>query len=254
MTETELSWRIEETCFNAFPSLKQVLFGQWLLRFGAGLSRRANSANPLRPGCAGGAAPIAAAEALYQAQGLPTIFRVPSIADPEFDRALAARGYTREGESCVLYGAIDLLWPGECVADPAVRLGPAPTAEWLSAMAGLQGHTPKHRAIYRRIVGAIVVPARFALLTLEGMPAALAYGAIHDGLLCYESVITDPARRRQGCARRVIASLASWAQGSGATGACLQVEAGNAPARALYQSLGLAELYRYHYRREPPRR
>jgi N-acetylglutamate synthase len=254
MTETELSWRIEETCFNAFPSLKQVLLGQWLLRFGAGLSRRANSANPLRPECADSAAAITAVEALYRAQGLPTIFRVPSIVDPALDRELTARGYASEGESCVLHGAIDALALAEGAADPAVRLGPAPTAEWLSAMAGLQGHTPKRRAIYRRIVGAIAIPVRFALLTLDDMPAALAYGAIHDGLLCYESVITDPARRRQGCARRVIASLASWAQGSGATGACLQVEAGNAPARALYQSLGLAELYRYHYRREPPRR
>jgi len=69
--------------------------------------------------------------------------------------------------------------------------------------------------------------------------------------LCYESVITDPRRRRQGCARRVIASLASWAHDSGATGACLQVEAGNTPARTLYQGFGLAERYRYHYRREP---
>jgi len=254
MTETLLPWRIEETCFNAFPSLKQVLFGQWLMRFGAGMSRRANSVNPLRPECAGSAAAIAAAEALYRAQGLPTIFRVPSIVDPALDRELAARGYAGEGESCVLYGAIDALRPGAGAADPAVRLGPMPEAAWLRAMAGLQGHTTARRAIYRRIVGAIAIPARFALLTLDGMPAGLAYGAIHDGLLCYESVITDPVRRRQGCARRVIASLASWAQGSGATGACLQVEAGNAPARALYQSLGLAELYRYHYRREPPRR
>jgi GNAT superfamily N-acetyltransferase len=253
MTEGDLSWRIEETCFNAFPSLKQVLFGQWLLRFGAGISRRANSANPLRPECAGIAAAMMTAEALYRAQGLPTIFRVPSIADPAFDRELAARGYAKEGESCVLYGAIDALRLGDRAADPAVRLLQSPSAEWLSAMAGLQGHTPAHRAIYRRIVGAIAIPTRFALLTLDGMPAALAYGAIHDGLLCYESVITDPGRRRQGCARRIIASLASWAQGSGASGACLQVEAGNMPARTLYQSLGLAERYRYHYRREPPR-
>ena len=34
-----LSWRIEETCFNAFPSLKQVLLGDWLLRFSAGSMR-----------------------------------------------------------------------------------------------------------------------------------------------------------------------------------------------------------------------
>ena len=251
MTEDALSWRIEETCFNAFPSLRQVLLGNWLLRFSAGLSRRANSVNPLRSESTGIAAAVTAAEALYPARGLPTIFRVPSIVDPALDRELAAHGYTSEGESCVLYGPIDAL---AAAADPAVRLVPTPEAEWLGAMARLQGQTPAQAAIYRRIVGAIAIPARFALLIVEGMPAALAYGAIHDGLLCYESVITDPGRRRQGSARRVIASLAAWARDSGAAGACLQVEAGNTPARALYQSFGLAELYRYHYRREPPGR
>ncbi len=39
---------------------------------------------------------------------------------------------------------------------------------------------------------------------------------------------------------------------SGADGVCIRVEAGNAPAQALYYSLCLTtELYRYHYRREP---
>ena len=257
MTQGGLPWRIEETCFNAFPALKQVLLGNWLLRFSAGVSRRANSVNPwalgnpLRPECGDIAAAIAAGEALYHAQGLPVIFRVPSIVDPALDRELAARGYTSEGESCVLYGAIDALQLGAAAADPAVRLLPSPEAEWLRAMARLQGHTPAQGAIYRRIVGAIAIPARFALLAVDGAPAALAYGAIHDGLLAYESVITDPRHRRQGLARRVIASLAAWARDSGATGACLQVEAGNAPARALYAGFGLAELYRYHYRREP---
>ena len=252
MTHGEQSWRVEETCFNAFPSLQQVLFGDWLMRISGGLSRRANSANPLRPECAGIAAAIAAGEALYRAQGLPTIFRVPSIADPALDRALAARGYSSEGDSCVLYGALGALELGPGAGDPAVRLLPTPEAEWLRAMARLQGHTTAHRALYRRIVGAIAIPARFALLHVDGTPAALAYGAIHDGVLCYESVITDTRHRRQGCARRIIASLALWARDSGATGACLQVEAGNTPARALYRRFGLAEIHRYHYRRAPP--
>src|SRR5439155_27089181 len=97
ITEGGLSWRIEETCFNAFPSLQQVLFGNWLLRFSAGLSRRANSANPLRPEGADIAATVTAAGALFRARGLPTIFRVPSIVDPALDRGLAAHGYTSEG-------------------------------------------------------------------------------------------------------------------------------------------------------------
>jgi ribosomal protein S18 acetylase RimI-like enzyme len=258
MTVERLQWRLEEACWNAFPSLQQVLLGNWLFRFSGGLTRRANSINPLNPGCEDVAAAIAAGEALYHAQGLPVIFRVPSIVDPALDRGLAERGYASEGESCVLYGAIDGLDLGAggvgATPDPAVRLLPSPEPEWLAAMARLQGYTPAQGAIYRRIVGAIALPTRFALLAEGGVPVGLAYGAIHDGLLTYESVISDSARRRRGLARRVIARLAAWAQDSGATGACLEVEAGNEPALALYAGFGLGtELYRYHYRREPAR-
>ena len=106
-------------------------------------------------------------------------------------------------------------------------------------MAALQRHTETQRRVYRRIVGAVAVPAAFARLRIDGDLAALAYGTIGDGLLCYESVITDPGRRRQGLAWRVIASLAAWGREQGARGVCLQVEAGNAPARALYDRFGL---------------
>lgn len=99
-----------------------------------------------------------------------------------------------------------------------------------------------------------MLPAAFAGLAVDGEPVALAYGAIHRGLLCYESVVTAAGQRRKGYARRVLAALAAWAQRNGATAATLQVEASNAPSRALYRSIGMTtELHRYHYRREPAR-
>lgn len=250
MSLRDLNWRVEETCFNAFPSLKQVLFGGWLMRFSAGVSRRSNSVNPLSAECSDIDAVIAAAEIVYRGQGQPVIFRVPSITDPALDRELAARGYTKEGETCVMHGAIGDLG---ATADPQARLLSSPEPEWLAAMSALQRHSAAQAETYRRIVSAIAIPARFALLALSGAPAALAYGALHDGLLCYESVITDPNRRRQGLSRRVVASLAAWARADGAEGLCLQVEAGNTPARALYAGFGMREIYRYHYRRAPPR-
>ncbi|MBV9687271.1 MAG: GNAT family N-acetyltransferase, partial [Alphaproteobacteria bacterium] len=73
-------------------------------------------------------------------------------------------------------------------------------------------------------------------------------------LLCYESVITDRNSRRRGYSRRIITALAAWAKDRGATGACLEVEAHNLPARALYDAVGLKrQLYGYHYRRQPAR-
>jgi GNAT superfamily N-acetyltransferase len=246
MAEPALEWRVEETCLNAWPALREVLLDGWLLRFSDGLTRRANSANPLRP--------VAHAaqrdcEMLYRRLGLPTIFRVLSLIDPSVDAWLAAAGYTSEGDSCVLYGPIDVI---ETRRDPDVRLLSHPTPDWFAAIAALQNHTPKQAGTYRRIVAQIAIPTAFAALSAEGEIVALAYGAVHNQLLCYESVITDSRRRRQGHSRRIIATMAAWAKENGAQGACLEVEAGNLPARALYDAIGLQrELYRYHYRCEP---
>jgi N-acetylglutamate synthase len=249
VTAANLPWRVEETCLNAWPALRQVLFDGWVLRFSEGLTRRGNSANPLRGFRETDNGLIAACETLYQRRQLPTIFRLPSIIDPEFDRRLEALGYGREGESCVRYGDLTAI---EEASDPDVELLSRPTREWFAAMAALQNHTADQRRTYRRILGALAVPAAFAALAIDGEFVALAYGAVHDRLLCYESVITNPRRQRRGYARRVIASLAAWAKDQGAEGACLEVEAHNASALALYDLIGLkTELYRYHYRREP---
>jgi N-acetylglutamate synthase len=247
MANPELEWRVEETCLNAWPALLQVLLDGWVLRFSEGLTRRANSANPLRGPRATDNGLIAACEALYQRRQLPTIFRLPSIIDRDLDERLEARGYRHEGESCVRYGDLGAV---EAASDPDVRLLPRPSREWFAAMAALQNYGAEQRRTYRRIVGAIAIPAAFAALAVDGEFVALAYGAIHDRLLCYESVITSPRRQRRGYGRRVIASLAAWATEQGAEGACLDVEAANTPALALYDAVGLkTELYRYHYRR-----
>jgi N-acetylglutamate synthase len=242
----ELQWRVEEACLNAWPALREVLFDGWLVRFSEGFTRRANSANPRRPVVH---AAIRECEALYRKQHLPTIFRIPSLLDPLVDERLAAAGYTSEGESCVLYGEIDAI---DAIPDADVLISPRPSPEWFQAMAALQNHTIEQAAIYRRIVGQIVAPSAFAALLVDCGVVALAYGMMHQALLCYESVITRQDRLRRGYARRIVAALAAWAKENRAQGACLQVESGNVPARALYDVVGLKQrLYRYHYRREP---
>jgi N-acetylglutamate synthase len=246
MAERGLEWRVEETCLNAWPALREVLLDGWVLRFSEGLTRRSNSANPLRPVSH---TDLRTCEVLYRRLGLPTIFRVLSLIDPGVDERLAKAGYTGEGESCVLYAAIDDI---AAARDPDVKLLDQPTPEWFDAMAALQNHSSEQAATYRGIVGQLAVPAAFVTLSDEGGIAALAYGALHNSCLCYESVITDRRRRRQGWGRRIVNALTAWARDKGAVGACLQVEAHNAPARALYDAIGLKrELYRYHYRREP---
>lgn len=248
MDGTALAWRVEEACLNAWPALRQVVFGGWVLRFSGGLTRRANSANPLGIERTDPDGLIAGCEALYRLQRQPTIFRLPSLIGPATDDGLSAHGYRSEGLSLVLYRELDA---APARRDPAVRLSSRPTAGWFAAMAALQRQTKEQAALYRRIVGALTIPAAFAALQDDGGIAALAFGAVHDRILCYESIVTDPRRRRRGYGRRVIASLAAWAEEQGAAGICLEVEAANAPALTLYNGLGFGELYRYQYRRQP---
>jgi len=248
MPERALAWRIEKTCLRAWPALREEHVGAWLLRFADGLTRRSNSANPRAPRIDDIAAEVAACERRYRDGGLPAIFRIPSIVDPAVDAHLERHGYGAEGATLTLHGTGVV----DARREAAVEIATSASAAWLDTMSAWQQRGPREAAIYARLVAAIGVPAGFATLRVDGAPAALAYGVVDDGLLCFESVITAPAQRGRGYARRALQSLIAWGAANDAREICLQVEAGNAPAIALYRSLGAGrEVYRYHYRRAP---
>ena len=252
MAERSLEWRIEDTCLRAWPALRTVEQGDWLARFGDGLTRRANSANPRRGRLTDLDADIVACERLYLARGMPPVFRIPSLVEGRADTRLNLLGYGVEGGSLIQFAAI------EDVASEAgakVELAPDPDPSWLAAQGLLQGRTAKQDQVYARIVGSIAVPAMFAALEVDGGTVSAAYAALHDDLLCYESVVTDVRHRGRGHARAVLMALTDWGRQRGARGVCLQVEATNASALNLYRGLGMTnELYRYHYRRAPQQR
>jgi ribosomal protein S18 acetylase RimI-like enzyme len=241
--EDALAWRAERALRMAWPAVEEQACGDWLARFAPGLSRRANSANPTRSDPRN----IAACEALYRARRASAMFRLPTIVAPAADERLARLNYSIEGETVTLYAELE-----PQPRDASVEIDTQPRAAWLAAMAALQGQTPDQAAIYARVVQSLAIPAGFAALREDGGWAALAFGAIHDGLICCESVVVDRNRRGRGLARRMMNALLAWGAERGARDVCLQVAADNAPALALYRGLGLrTELYRYHYRREP---
>ena len=63
--------------------------------------------------------------------------------------------------------------------------------------------------------------------------------ALDGSWLGVHGMVTDPAYRRQGLARRVLAALAEWGAEQGATTLWLHVETDNVPAIALYEGVGL---------------
>ena len=242
-------WRIERACRDAWPGIDEAEYGDWLLRYSGGGSRRANSANPLRDPGRDIDAALATCEEFYRQRGRPAFFRIPSFLAAEVDANLLSRGYESEGETLTLFGAIDRLAAGQ---DTEIEIRAFPSAEWLAAMNRAQGHSEAQRSAYAGIVGRIGEPSAFAALRHDDELASLAIGVIRDRFLCFESVVTDARHRGHGYARRILANLVAWAQQRSAEGACLQVAADNAVAISLYHRLGLrTEAYRYHYRCKP---
>ena len=80
---------------------------------------------------------------------------------------------------------------------------------------------------------------------------ALGHAALDDDWLGVHEMATDPGHRRQGLARRVLAALAEWGAEQGASTLWLHVETDNAPALALYGSLGLRSHHTCRYYAAP---
>jgi ribosomal protein S18 acetylase RimI-like enzyme len=244
MTSQELNWRIEAACLNAWPSHREIVLGGWLLRASGGPTRRANSANPLHPGVLIDEAHIDRVESVYRRLGQRVLFRVPGIIDC-IDTKLAARGYEIDGVTRTLYGDMADL----TLETAEVSVTALPDEDWLSARDRLSGNDDAGCAAYRAIIASILLPCGFAAVRHEGRIVSIAFGAMQDGLLVLESVMTDPEMRGLGLARQCVSGLVLWARQQGIEGVALQVMADNAPARRLYAGLGIGrDLYGYHYR------
>lgn len=243
----DLDWRIEEACREAWPSALETLVDGWLLRRSGGRIRRSNSANPLRGERGAPWRVIDAAEAFYAGHGQTPLFRIPDIAaelEPDLDR----RGYSREGGTIHLHADIEALAGG--LFDD-VTVSPTPSERSFEARFRTGGYDGAERRIFREMTSLIAGDKAFVSCERDNEVAAFAFGVIRDGLLVVEAVETDARFRQQGLGRRTVGGLIGWAARAGAKSGCLQVVADNAPARALYASLGFnRELYRYHYRRK----
>ena len=238
---------LEERSFNAWPALQTVLAGGWVLRFADGYTKRANSVNALLPALA--VEDIAAfAAPLYAAKGLPLIFRLSPLAGATDDQQLAALGYVRIDETIVMTAPIPIL----ACADAAVHIAGRPVEAWTSGFARANDVPPPRQSIHDRMLASIQPSAAFAALKgADDLDFAWGLAVTERGMTGLFDIVTRPALRRHGGARRLVGSLLDWGRRQGAETAYLQILASNAPAIALYSSFGFGEIYRYHYRIRP---
>ncbi|MFO1089840.1 MAG: GNAT family N-acetyltransferase [Hyphomicrobiales bacterium] len=233
---------IEERALKAWSALRTVLVGGWEVRFAAGCTKRANSANALEPSI-----PFddvrREVEALYAAAGQPAIFRITPLAPPFADDALAGAGYRLIDPSIVM--AADL---PAFSASSAVTIADTPTPAWLDGIAAANNIAPPLRPVHDRIVQAIATPAAFATLSVDGKPAGYGLAVCDRGRVGLFDVVVAATHRGRGFSRPLTETLLAWGRAHGAAAAYLQVGAGNGAALGLYHRLGFREAYRYHYR------
>ena len=248
---------LEERGFNAWPAPRNVFFGGWVFRLGGGYTKRANSANALggrqemRAGSINAWTPardfpdvMAEAERVYAACRQPAIFRLTPLAGREADPLLAAAGYEALDPSLVMTAPLD-----GAKADSRVALAPGPTPAWANGIAAAQGVAPSHRLIHDRIVAAIAPPAAFATAYVGETTAGFGLGVGERGAVGLYDIVVRPEFRGLGLGRAIARALMAWGRDGGAAFAYLQVFEANLTARRLYESLGFAAAYSYHYRR-----
>ncbi|MFF9629530.1 GNAT family N-acetyltransferase [Streptomyces fradiae] len=239
--------------------------GQWTLRAARGFTRRANSALAVGdPGMPLDDA-LARVRAWYGERGLPAYVQAATGAEGTQEALCAAleeRGWRREVSAEVRIGGL------APVADLGAGLpggGPGPSGEAAGASAGGgTGRVTLSRAPdagwlrrYQRVgepgphvrnVLSTGPSVWFASVRGEGeVPVAIGRCVVDARWAGFMAVEVDPAHRRRGLARAVMAALAGRALEEGASAAWLQVETGNAAARALYDGMGFGVHHLYHH-------
>jgi N-acetylglutamate synthase len=215
--------------------------GDWLLRAAEGFTGRANSALPLGdPGLPLPEA-VTAVEEWYRRRNLPPMIVLPQGAGPDpLPAYLAERAWVpRPGPAFVMTADV-----ADIPAGPAdVRFAPEPDAAFL----GLYRYRGQDLPPIARTLMMSAPWQAFGTISRNGRTVACGRISVAGDLGVLTAVEVDTARRRQGLGAAVTSGLVAAAAGQGARRILLQVETGNAPARALYQRCGFRDSHRYHY-------
>lgn len=217
---------LEHAAALGWPGVEQHWLGGWLLRYGLGSTRRANSAVPLQ---FTSHAEVVAAADWYAARGVPALISAP-------DRLFRLPDAVPvDAENLVMAGDLD-----DAVAVPEMTLTAHPSRNWRRVN---QRDVPDE--VLTAVVDGVVV---FGELADAAVGRAVVTEA-PDGTrwVGVSAVHVADEARRQGLARTLCAGLLGWGRDHGATRAYVQVVADNTAARALYESMGFVVHHRSRY-------
>jgi ribosomal protein S18 acetylase RimI-like enzyme len=244
---------LEEAAALGWRGTEEEPLGGWRLRAAGGFTGRANSALAVGdPGLPLPAA-VAAVHRWYTARGLPTMISVPYPCgrpeDAGVDRFLAGAGWAVRSGAATVMTAPTATIAGITPPDQVrVDFDAEPGDAWL-ARYHYRGQ-PDLPAAACQVLRSAPWQA-FGSIREDGLTLAIGRVAVSRGWAGLTAIEVDPAHRRRGLARTLTGALAAQAAARGAAHLYLQVEDGNAAARALYHRLGFTDHHGYHYRIAP---
>jgi len=221
-----------------WPAASKRNVGPWEIKEGAGGGKRVMAAKPVAPVTADD---IAMAEEAMAELGQPSLF-VLRPKEVELDSILAQSGYQIVDPTLLFTGPLD---PDEVPTVTTFDIWPP-----LQIMRDLwaeQSVGPDRIAVMERAAE----PKTSILGRVKDRAAGALFVSIHDHTAMAHAVAVLPDFRRLNLARNMMHAASAWALQNGATQMAVAVTDANDAAKALYRSLGMSEVGRYHYRIKP---
>jgi GNAT superfamily N-acetyltransferase len=231
---------LDQICNLTWPATEEIEHSGWLMRAANGVTNRANSVLPLEANLEVGALlnfdeKLAVAHEFYKARNLPTIFQV------------ALPTWQALSEKLRSIGAVETLCGNTMVADLTsskqivsteyeIVQSNQPSDEWLAVQP-----TPRIEKIMSRCA------STYLTVVKNGRAIATCRFALAKDWTSITRVYVHPEFRGQGLAKAIVAAALEASFEQGATKAVLQVEASNAIAIGVYESLGFNFHHEYSF-------
>ncbi len=233
-----MAQRLYEVCEQTWRPRAATPVGPFIMRDGDGGGKRVSAATVTGPY---EDADLERIEAAMTELGQPQLFMIKD-GDDAFDRDLAARGYRVIDPVNLLIG--DCADLGQTVLDAGMIYAAWPPLAAQCEIWETDGIGPARLRVMDRVDG----PKTSIMIRHHDRPAGTCFVAIHDGIAMLHGLVVASWARRQGLANQMMSSAAIWAQDMGVDRLSVLVVKSNAPANALYASLGMENVGSYHYR------
>ena len=245
--------RIEDAGLNASAPPQQLWLDGWLVRFSPGKAKRARCVNAVAAGRLPIESRLRACEAVFAEAGLPMIVRITPFTLPrELDDVLARRGLHRFDDTRVMALADLSTLAAGAVPTPGAEVLSTGLEAFAQRVGALRGSPLSQRQAHGQRLQNSPVPFYAVEMHVDSELVTCGQFAIEGPLVGLYDVFTAPNARGRGYARALCRHMLQQAHTRGAKHAYLQVESDNPAARAVYQHLGFADAYAYHYRTRDP--